>query len=60
MKIKLTYPPEQESAAAATLAALRQMFPAARIHESTNKAGVTAVYLTVPIPETQHGRTQNH
>lgn len=47
MKVKITYTPEHKSAAAATLAALRGMFPAARIHESTNKAGVSAVSLTV-------------
>ena len=38
MKVKITYAPEHKSAAAATLAALRGMFPAARVHESTNKA----------------------
>lgn len=47
MKVKITYTPEHKSAAAATLAALRGMFPAARIHESTNKAGVSAVSLTI-------------
>lgn len=52
MKIKLTYQPEDKNAAAATLDALRRMFPAARIHESTNKAGVSAAFLT--IQNTQH------
>ena len=47
MKVKITYAPEHKSAAAATLAALPGMFPAARVHESTNKAGVCAVSLTV-------------
>ena len=47
MKVKITYTPEHKNSAAATLAALRGMFPAARIHESTNKAGVYAVSLTV-------------
>lgn len=47
MKVKITYTPEQENAAQATLDALRGMFPAARVHESTNKAGVCAVSLTV-------------
>ena len=47
MKVKITYTPEQESVAQATLDALRAMFPAARVHESAKKAGVSAVFLTV-------------
>lgn len=47
MKVKITYTPEHKSAAAAAMAALRGMFPAARIHESTNKTGVCAVSLTI-------------
>lgn len=51
MKVKITYTPEQENAA---LDALRAMFPAARVHESAKKAGVSAVFLTVTKPEKPH------
>ena len=54
MKVKVTYTPEEENAAAATLAALRAMYPAARAHESAKKAGVSAVFLTVTKPENPH------
>ena len=54
MKVKITYTPEQENAAQATLDALRAMFPAARVHESAKKAGVSAVSLTVTKPEKSH------
>ena len=54
MKVKITYTPEQESVAQATLDALRAMFPAARVHESVKKAGVSAVFLTVTKPEKSH------
>lgn len=59
MKVKITYTPEQESTAQATLDALRAMYPAARVHESTKKAGVSAVYLTVTKPENPHNTKQN-
>ena len=59
MKVKVTYTPEEESAARATLDALRAMFPSARVHESTKKAGVSAVFLTVPKPENPHNTKQN-
>lgn len=59
MKVKITYTPEQESAAQATLDALRAMFPAARVHESAKKAGVSAVYLTVTNPEKPRHTKQN-
>lgn len=59
MKVKITYAPEHKSAAAATLAALRAMFPAARVHESAKKAGVSAVFLTVTKPENPHNTKQN-
>ena len=54
MKVKITYTPEQENAAQATLDALRAMYPAARVHESAQKAGVSAVFLTVTKPEKPH------
>ena len=59
MKVKITYTPEQESAAQATLDALRAMFPAARVHESEKKAGVSAVFLTVTKPEKPNNTKQN-
>lgn len=59
MKVKITYTPEQENAARATLNALRAMFPAARVHESAKKAGVSAVFLTVTKPENPHNIKQN-
>ena len=57
MKVKITYTPEQENAVQATLNALRTMFPAARVHESAKKAGVSAVFLTKP--EKPHNTKQN-
>lgn len=59
MKVKITYTPEQENAAQATLDALRAMFPAARVHQSTNKAGVSAAFLTVANPENPHHTNKN-
>ena len=40
--------------AQAALDALHAMFPAARVHESAKKAGVSAVFLTVTKPEKPH------
>ena len=54
MKVKITYTAKHENAARATLNALRAMFPAARVHESAKKAGVSAVFLTVTKPEKPH------
>lgn len=59
MKVKITYAPEQENAAQAALDALRAMYPAARVHESTKKAGVSAVFLTVTNPKNPHHTKQN-
>lgn len=53
MKVKITYTPEEENAARATLDTLRAMYPAARVHESAKKAGVSAVFLTVIKPESR-------
>ena len=41
------------------LDALRAMYPAARVHESAKKAGVSAVFLTVTKPENPHNTKQN-
>lgn len=54
MKVKITYTPEQENDAQAALDALHAMFPAARVHGSAKKAGVSAVFLTVIKPENPH------
>ena len=59
MKVKITYTPEQENAAQAALDALRAMYPAARVHESTKKAGISAVFLTVTNPKKSHHTKQN-
>ena len=59
MKVKVTYIPEEENAAAATLDALRAMYPAARVHESSKKAGVSAVFLTVTNPKKPRHTKQN-
>ena len=59
MKVKITYTPEQENTAQATLYTLRAMFKAARVHESAKKAGVSAVFLTVRKPEKPHNTKQN-
>ena len=49
----------ETSLAQATLDTLRAMFPAARVHESAKKAGVSAVFLTVTKPEKPHNTKQN-
>lgn len=59
MKVKVTYTPEEENAAQATLDALRAMYPAARVHESAKKAGVSAVFLTVKNPENPRQHKEN-
>ena len=59
MKVKITYTPEQENAAHATLNALRAMFPAARVHESAKKTGVSAVFKKKKKPEKPHNTKQN-
>ena len=59
MKVKVTYTPEEGNAAGATLDALRAMYPAARVHESAKKAGVSAVFLTVTNPENPRHTKQN-
>ena len=46
MKVKITYTPEQENAAQATLDALRAMYPAARVHESRGFCRVFDGYKT--------------
>ena len=47
MKVKVTYTPEEENAAAATLDALHVMYPAARVHCSQN-GEIHIIYLTIP------------
>ena len=59
MKVKVTYTPEEENTAGATLDALRAMYPAARVHESAKKAGVSAVFLTVTNPKNQRHTKEN-
>lgn len=59
MKIKITYTLEHENAAQAAIDVLRAMYPAARVHESAKKAGVSAIYLTVTNPENQHPTNKN-
>ena len=59
MKVRVTFTPEEENAAQATLDALRAMYPSARVHESAKKAGVSAVFLTVTKPENPHHTKQN-
>lgn len=59
MKVKVTFTPEEEAAAQATLDALQAMYPAARAHESVKKAGVSAVFLTVKNPENPRHISKN-
>lgn len=51
MKVKVTYAPEEQNLAAATLDTLRRLYPAARVHESDSYTPVKAVFLTVRNPE---------
>lgn len=42
VKVKITYNPEQATEAAAVPAALRQMFPTARVHETDPQSAAPA------------------
>ena len=46
MKVKITYTPEQENVAQATLDALRAMYPVVRVHYSQN-GEIRIIYLTI-------------
>ena len=59
MKVKITYKPEHEHAAQATLAALREMYPAERVHETNKNDRVKALYLTVTNPENPRQHKKN-
>ena len=59
MKVKITYKPEHEHASQATLAALREMYPAARVHETNKNDRVKALYLTVTNPENPRQHKKN-
>lgn len=59
VKVKITYKPEQAPEAAAALAALRRMFPTARVHETDRNAPTKALYLTVTNPANPHQHTEN-
>lgn len=50
MKIKLTYLPEEESEAAADLAALRQLHPRLKVRKSDAHPPHKHIYLTTPKP----------
>ena len=51
MKVKITYTPEQERQALTALAAVRRLFPSARVHESRKTDRVKVVYLTITSPQ---------
>ncbi len=51
MKLKITYTPDQERQALTALAAVRRLFPAARVHESNGNDRIKAVYLTIAKPQ---------
>lgn len=59
MKIKITFTPEENVTAAATLDALRQIHPTARVHESINNTGISAAFLTVTNPKKPHHAKEN-
>mgnify|MGYP006924868972 CR=1 FL=1 len=59
MKIKITFTPEENATAAATLDALRRMHPTARAHENINNTGVSAAFLTVTNPKKPHHTKEN-
>lgn len=59
MKVKITYPPEHEPQARETLAALRQLYPTARVHETNKNDRVKALYLTVTNPENPRQHKKN-
>lgn len=46
VKVRITYKPEQAPEAADALAALRRLFPTARVHETDRDAPTKALYLT--------------
>lgn len=55
MKVKITYTPEQERQALTALAAVRRLFPSARVHESRKTDRVKVVYLTITSPQDPSG-----
>ena len=59
VKVKITYTPEQEPKALEALAALRQLYPAARVHETNKNDRVKALYLTVTNPENPRQHKEN-
>lgn len=59
MKVKITYTSEQEPKALEALAALRQQFPTARVHETNKNDRVKALYLTVTNPENPRQHKKN-
>ncbi len=59
VKVKITYTPEHEPQARETLAALRQLYPTARVHETNRNDRVKALYLTVTNPENPRQHKKN-
>lgn len=47
MKVKLTYPPEEEQEAAAVLAALLRLHPGARVRRDRSRAPLLAAYVVI-------------
>ncbi len=46
MKVKLTYIPEEQDAAAAVMAALLRLLPGVRVHKNESKPPFLHIYLT--------------
>lgn len=51
MKVKISYKPEEEKKAAATVAALLQVLPGAKVRKSNRHAPFIHTYLTAPKSE---------
>lgn len=48
MKVKISYIPSEEQEAAASVAALRELYPAAKIRRSTAHPPHEHIYLNIP------------
>ena len=59
MKVKISYKPEEEKEAAATVAALLQVLPGAKVRKSDRHAPFIHTYLTTAKPENACGAKGN-
>lgn len=59
MKVRISYHPQEQEAAAALFEAARQILPRARVHKTDNKAPFIHLYLTTRNPKNPHSAGKN-